>query len=179
MKIPQVRMRAFTLIELLIVITIIGILAVALVPRITGGPAKARDATRKTDLQQIATALALYADDNSGSYPWDVSTAATSGCVTGNLDSYISDYMTTIPEDAQYDSTGYCYEYYATSNGFGLVAHLESNTGVGDGIYEDNAIGDLVTTVTTGTALTNAADQLCGTVDCTTSTNIPVYIIGR
>ncbi|KKR25748.1 MAG: hypothetical protein UT55_C0031G0009, partial [Candidatus Peregrinibacteria bacterium GW2011_GWE2_39_6] len=41
--------KSFTLIELLIVITIIGILAVALVPRIMGGAPRARDVKRKAD----------------------------------------------------------------------------------------------------------------------------------
>src|SRR3989338_4860837 len=60
--------KGFTLIELLIVITIIGILAVALVPRISQGPAKARDVTRKADIGSISTALQAYFSDN-GAYP--------------------------------------------------------------------------------------------------------------
>ena len=62
--------RAFTLIELLIVITIIGVLAVALIPKIAGAPGRARDAQRKTDLNTIAIALESYYAD-FGSYPDD------------------------------------------------------------------------------------------------------------
>lgn len=65
---PLKETKSFTLIELLIVITIIGILAVALVPRITQGPARARDTQRKTDLQAIALALESYYVDHLG-YP--------------------------------------------------------------------------------------------------------------
>ena len=49
-------------------IVIIGILTVALLPRITGAQAKARNVARKADLNQVATALAAYNGDN-GQYP--------------------------------------------------------------------------------------------------------------
>jgi prepilin-type N-terminal cleavage/methylation domain-containing protein len=52
--------KAFTLIELLIVIVIIGILAVALIPRLTGAQATARDTARKATLQQVATIISAY-----------------------------------------------------------------------------------------------------------------------
>lgn len=59
---------AFTLIELLIVITIIGILAVALLPSVLGAPGRARDAQRKADLKNIAAAIEAYQSDK-GDYP--------------------------------------------------------------------------------------------------------------
>ncbi|MBP7007966.1 prepilin-type N-terminal cleavage/methylation domain-containing protein [Patescibacteria group bacterium] len=60
--------KAFTLIEILIVIAIIGILTVALLPRIQGAQSSARNTARKADLNQIATALAAYNGD-AGRYP--------------------------------------------------------------------------------------------------------------
>jgi len=53
---------------MLIVIVIIGILVAALVPRFSGAQSKARDIARKSNLAQISTALAVYANDN-GIYP--------------------------------------------------------------------------------------------------------------
>ena len=59
---------AFTLIEMLIVVTIIGILSTAIIPRMTGYMERTRDLKRKLDLQQIATAMQLYYDQH-GTWP--------------------------------------------------------------------------------------------------------------
>lgn len=75
--------KGFTLIELLIVITIIGILAAALLPSILGAPARARDAARQADLNQIVTAIEVYHADE-GKYP----TPDDDECVPAVLDDY-------------------------------------------------------------------------------------------
>ncbi|WP_052361196.1 type II secretion system protein [Geminisphaera colitermitum] len=61
--------RAFTLIELLTVIAIIGILAAIIIP-VTGiVRAKARQSTCTSNLRQIGTAFHLYLNDNKGVFP--------------------------------------------------------------------------------------------------------------
>ena len=59
---------AFTLIEMLIVIVIIGILAAALVPRLQSVQSRARDTKRKADMRQLFNANEVYYNDN-GKYP--------------------------------------------------------------------------------------------------------------
>ena len=62
------RFRGFTLIEILVVITIIGILAALIVPRIMDRPDQARATAARADVNAIMGALKLYKLDN-GVYP--------------------------------------------------------------------------------------------------------------
>jgi prepilin-type N-terminal cleavage/methylation domain-containing protein len=50
---------AFTLVEMLIVIVIIGILIYALLPRMQAAQGRARDVSRKTALSQVQSAIVV------------------------------------------------------------------------------------------------------------------------
>lgn len=62
------RRRGFTLIEIMVVITILGILAALIVPRVVGRTDDARIAAAKQDIASLMQALKLYRLDNSA-YP--------------------------------------------------------------------------------------------------------------
>ena len=62
------RVRAFTLIELMVVIVILGILAVIVVPRVTKRPEEAKVTKAKVEISNLEQALELYYLDN-GMYP--------------------------------------------------------------------------------------------------------------
>jgi general secretion pathway protein G len=62
------RARGFTLIEIMVVITILGILAALIVPRVVGRTDDARIAAAKQDIASVMQALKLYRLDN-GRYP--------------------------------------------------------------------------------------------------------------
>lgn len=68
MKITQ-RRSAFTIIELLMVVAIIGILATLIIVSLQGAQAKGRDAKRKANARSIHTALSQYHVDNNATYP--------------------------------------------------------------------------------------------------------------
>lgn len=59
----------FTLIELLVVVAIISLLSSVVLASLNSARAKARDARRLQDLEQIRNALNLYASDHDGAYP--------------------------------------------------------------------------------------------------------------
>ena len=61
-------LKAFTLVEMLIVIVIIGILIAALLPRMQAAQGRARDVARKTALSQIQSAIVTHQGDH-GSWP--------------------------------------------------------------------------------------------------------------
>lgn len=63
----KARLSAFTLIELMLVVIIIGALVAMVMPRLTGRGEQARMAAAKADIgANIATALKLYELDNGG-----------------------------------------------------------------------------------------------------------------
>lgn len=102
--------RAFTLIELLIVVAIIAILAAIAVPNFLEAQTRSKIARASSDLRNVATALEAYAVDNNV-YPYAESVLNTpwmppggaprvnpSNYQVGGLTTPIA-YITSIPED--------------------------------------------------------------------------------
>src|SRR3990167_5614168 len=117
--------RGFTLIELMVVITIIGLLASSVLVALGNARAKARDARRTADIRQVMTALELYANDNTNGYPQcsgsgDTSCAFTDSGIIGQLVPAYLDKMPVAPAGTDYvyfdDNQGATpYDGYAVS----------------------------------------------------------------
>lgn len=93
--------KAFTLVEMLIVIVIIGILIAALLPRMQAAQGRARDVARKTALSQVQSAIVTYQGDH-GKWPKqdDATTPATAWVWLNSIESeLLSAWMTNVPVD--------------------------------------------------------------------------------
>lgn len=89
--------RGFTLIELLVVITILAILAGAALPYVQSYVAESRIAKAKTDLEEIARALAVY-ETREGEYP-DTGTGAAAADGLSDVSQLTGRYLNKAPID--------------------------------------------------------------------------------
>lgn len=125
--------KGFTLVELLIVISILGILATIAITSFRSAQFRGRDAERKSDLKQISSALELYYSDY-GKYP-NAASGEIAGCPSttgdacawgsGSFTDTKTTYMKVIPKDPSKDFS-YLYRVDSTNQKFQLFAHLEN-----------------------------------------------------
>jgi len=101
--------KGFTLIELLVVISIISLLSSVVLASLNSARAKARDATRLSNLKQLTNALLLVADKNNGQFPLSgggpkclgLTGTCWNGLVSGSavLNTSIEEFLKSIPTD--------------------------------------------------------------------------------
>lgn len=110
--------KGFTLVELLVVITIMSILIAAAAVNYQRTIKLSRDSKRKADIEQIRQALETFRSENN-SYP-------NTG-VDGGLTALVPDYISTLPTDPKAAS----YAYVAGGSGvvttYSLCAALEND----------------------------------------------------
>ena len=116
---------AFTLIEMLVVISLIGILAALALVSFGGAQKQARDTTRKSDLKQYQTSIEGYASKNGGLYP--VYATATTIPSSGGLCTSLN--IGTCPLDPKNISPN-LYKYISDASGTNYVfwGGLENKT---------------------------------------------------
>ena len=114
--------KAFTLVELLVVVAIIGLLATLSVLALNNARAKARDAKRVADVRQMQTALELYFNDNQA-----YTTVVTPG---GTIASSTTVYMQIVPAPPTPPSGVAAYTYSQANTGtYNLQYLLEGPVG--------------------------------------------------
>ena len=154
--------RAFTLVELLVVVAIIGILATVVVISYSGAQKKARDARRSSDINQIQTALTLADNDAGGGYSNYPNVGGS--CITSNasatcwnqpmmgtgttyfsgnaaLITFLSPYLPNPPQDPLAGSRPWAdaYVYLRGSWWYNSCGGQSSTTGVGIAYQKDDA----------------------------------------
>lgn len=111
--------KGFTLVELLVVISIIGVLVTVALGSFRSSQARGRDAERKSDLKQISSSLELYYSDY-GKYPATLSFGSefTDGKTV---------YFKLLPDDPK-DDYNYVYRIVdsGTNQKYQLFAYLEN-----------------------------------------------------
>jgi len=92
------RRAAFTLVEILIVVIILGILAAIVVPQFTAASDDAKESALASDLQTVRSQLQLYKLQHKNVYPSDITllTQATDedGAAGGNFGPYLTKFPT-------------------------------------------------------------------------------------
>lgn len=112
--------KGFTLIEILVVTTIIVLLTATAAVTYTAFLKQSRDAKRKADLEQVRAALEMYRSNNN-----------TYSVYTGNCASYSAltgtpKYIQSMPSDPKSTYSYYC---NISASDYTLGAYLESGSG--------------------------------------------------
>ena len=158
----QFQKRWFTLIEMLIVVVIIGILASALLPRLSSVRDKANDTARKADIQQLTTAMTSYVlDYGFPSTGWDTNNATVLGFLnTAGMKSVPKDPSNTVANIYGTSTTGYVLMPLTrdgqANSAFAFIARVQSDANA-------NYV-DCGWTLTWGTDVGLAAFKLCDKV---------------
>lgn len=110
----KLKLRAFTLVELMVVITIITVLSTYVAINLTSARKRSRDDRRISDIQLIANALDQYATSHARIYPLPgVASIDDTGyvktVVAGIIADKLKDYINPVPSDP---TGGDDYKYY-------------------------------------------------------------------
>lgn len=115
--------KAYTLIEILIVTTIIVLLTAVAVVSYSTFLKQSRDAKRKTDLEQIRAALEMYRSDNNSYFAYAIGNCSSYTALTSGSPKYIQ----SMPPDPK-SSSGFYYSCEVSANDYTVGAFLETGT---------------------------------------------------
>lgn len=120
----RTKRKAFTLLELLVVITIIGLLVSVSLASYTRAQARARDAKRQGDLTSLRSALEIYYAENNAYRD----TSDNWQAITIPLAALVPTYIKVLPSDPGGAGLAYRYRSVSSAQGYCLEANLETST---------------------------------------------------
>lgn len=142
--------KGFTLIEMLVVVSVIGILTTLALASFTGTQKQARDTQRKSDLKQYQTTLEEYATKNDSLYPAYPTSASANDTLCSDLS------LTGCPEDPK-NTSPYVYRYITngttgdTATQYSLWTSLENKSDTYWIVCSSGKIGEGSTAPSEGT----------------------------
>ncbi|SFV70329.1 General secretion pathway protein G [hydrothermal vent metagenome] len=133
--------KAFTIIELMVVITIIGILASLVAPKFMGKLETAKVKTTKSQLEMFSTALDSFNLD-TGRYPTDSEGLKVLWTKNKGIRGYDGPYL---PKPAEADAWGNPYIYKKTSDdhAFNIISYGKDGKEGGEGKNADISLWDI------------------------------------
>lgn len=130
--------KSFTLVEILVVATIIALLTAAGAVSYSTLSKNSRDAKRKADLEQVRAALEMYRSEND-EYPTVTINCSSSGGITDGSNTYLS----SIPKDPKCNTNSYYYTTIGTpASDYTLGAYLEGDSTSTCGVTISCVIGN-------------------------------------
>lgn len=177
-----IRKKGFTIVELMVVITIIAILATLVSVNVVGATKKSRDAKRKSDLGDLAKTVQMYYENNN-QFPYDnpdinktclfpyagyvdsvppiaSDSEHSPGCLEGLSSSVPSEnglvtkgLMATLPADPRHPTMYYLYDVQGTGSSAFAILHASLET------YTNVSVG------LPGSYRTGDASPFCGSTD--------------
>ena len=128
------KLKAFTLIEILVALTIIGVLLTFVAPYVLNRPDQARELKLKNDFMAISTALNLYKLDN-GALPEPAQ----------GLDILSGDGSNKYLQSVPLDPWGVAYKLEKSTNSSGIILRSAGPDGVfGNNSDDDDLFSDII-----------------------------------
>lgn len=150
--------RGFTMIEIIIALSLIGLFVSVPILAYSGYIKKSRDTKRKNDINQLSTALQQY-KNSQGTYP-----ASINGAIATDLQTLVDrGYIPSIPKDPKDGNlpscdpaTNFCYTYSASTDGNNYTLYARLEDGTGNTYFQSTPAGaTVITSAITGGPVTS------------------------